>query len=177
MMHTREACLLIGRYLLLILIPLGNMALLSAVLAPLTIAASFWCIQAMYGSAMLLGTNTIFFKGYYASIISACVAITAYYLLIVLNLTTPMSLKKRLCSLVFSLGLFFALNVTRITVFARLFERGYDYFSLAHELTWYFGSTVLVILVWFVTVFVCQIKDIPLYTDVSTLLTEIRGKG
>ena len=127
----------------------------------------------IYGATLLPG-NVIFFEGLYASIIPACVAGAAYYLLLILNLTTPMDSKTRINSIFFLLGVFFLLNILRIIFFAFLLVKGYQYFSLTHELTWYFGSTILVILIWFTNISIFKIKKIPIYTDVRNILRDMR---
>jgi exosortase/archaeosortase len=157
------------RYFLLILLGLGNLWLFYTIFTPLTVYPVFFVLQQAY-SAVLLAGNTIFFKGYYASIIPACIAGAAYYALCILNLTTPMTLRKRLQSLIFLLAGFLIINTLRILIFAKLLFVGYAYFDLTHQLTWYLGSTALVILLWLASTAIFKIKAIPIYTDIKTIL-------
>ncbi len=176
-MDTRDMVEMVGRYALLALIPLGSLALIYALFTPLTVYPVVWILKQMYADTLLLGTTTLYFQGQYATIVAACVAGAAYYLLLILNLTTPMPLLKRAQSIALLLGAFLVLNILRIVVFARLLAQGANYFDIAHQMTWYFGSTVLVILVWFANVLVLDIRAIPIYTDVITLIHEMRGDG
>ncbi len=176
-MEYREVLHLLARYLILLILPFSGLYLFYLIFTPLTIYPVFFVIKLWYHNAVLLGTNTIFFKGYYAKIIAACIAGAAYYLLVILNLTTPMPFAKRFKSLAFILISFLILNIVRILVFARLFDIGFNYFDLTHQLTWYFGSTIMVVAIWFTNVFLFQIKEIPLYTDIVSIVQDIRSKS
>ncbi len=169
--------------------------MLYSIFTPLTIYSVFGLIKSQYGASLLrseatitcdIATNifpfmkylvcvntTIFFKGYYASIIPACIAGSAYYLLIILNLTTPMEKKTRIKSLLFIILLFFITNVLRIFIFANIYaNKGFDFFAIAHAATWYFGSTILVLLIWFSNVIIFKIHNIPIYTDIKNLMSK-----
>src|SRR3989344_2665964 len=152
-MDKRYAIGLLSRYIFLIILAIPNFYLIYLIANPLTIYPVFWALQALYGAKLLAG-NIIFFKGYYAEIIGACIGGAAYYLLIILNLTTPMQVKTRIKSLLFIILSFLILNIVRILIFASLLKIGYQYFDITHELTWYFGSTVLVVIVWFANVLI-----------------------
>ena len=174
-MQKKELFHTLSRYILLIVLALGNLALFYKVFTPLTVWPVFIVLENLYNAVLLEG-NVIFFKGFYAEIIPACVAGAAYYFLTMLNLTTPMDINKRIKSLIF-IGLsFLIVNTLRIIVFTMLLFRGYQYFDLTHNLTWYFGSTILVVIIWFVNVAIFKIGDIPVYTDVKKLLKEIVKK-
>jgi len=153
------------------------MAILYIIFTPLTVSPVYWLLKKIYADTVLLGTTTLYFQDNYANIVEACVAGAAYYLLLILNLTTPMPLLKRLKSIIFILVVFLVFNILRIVIFARLLVTGADYFDTAHQITWYFGSTVLVIIVWFVNVLLLDIRTIPIYTDVKSLVREIRGSN
>jgi len=118
----------------------------------------------------------IFIKGFYATIIPACVAGAAYYFLLILNLTTPMGLKKRIGSILFLFSTFLFLNILRIIIFAAIISEDFQYFNQAHTFTWYFGSTLLVILIWFTNVKIFKIKDIPVYTDIKSIWKDVFRK-
>lgn len=173
-MREGEMWGVLSRYILLIVLALGDFWLIYAVFTIPTITASYFFIKAIYPSALLLGDATIFFKGYYAQIIPACIAGAAYYLLAILNLTTPMPISKRIGSLVFLLSSFFLINVARIVLFAWLFEQGFNYFDITHLISWYVGSTFLVILLWFSTTVLFRIKSIPVYTDLLHVVKEVK---
>jgi len=171
-MEKNEVLSFVVRYLILLILPLGNLVLFYSIFTPATVFPVFLVIEKLYNGILLPG-NVIFFKGYYAEIIPACVAGAAYYFLLILNLTTPMPIKKRLKSLTFLIGTFLFLNVARIIIFAMLIFVGYQYFDLTHSLTWYFGSTALIVLIWFANVRLFKIESIPIYTDFKSLFSDI----
>ena len=168
---------LISRYLLLLVIGLPNLYFFYFIFTPLTVQPTFFLLSLIDTSSYIVnGTNNvIFFKGYFASIIPACVAGAAYYLLLILNLSTPMNLKKRVHSVIFLLGVFLFFNLLRIFIFALLLSKGYQYFDLTHTATWYIGSTFLVIIIWFSSVHIFKIKEIPVYTDFKNIMSEIKN--
>jgi len=169
---------LIGRYISLVLLGLFNLGIFYFVFTPLTVYPVFGVLRIFDSSARLLAGNTLFFGGLYAAIIPACVAGAAYYLLVILNLTSPMSVKTRIRSLAFLMFAFLILNIVRILVFAMLLTFGYEYFDIAHNLSWYFGSTILVILIWFSNVWMFKIRSIPIYTDIKDVFEDvIKPKG
>ena len=117
--------------------------------------------------------TTIFFKGYFASIVPACIAGAAYYLLLILNLTTPMDKKKRAYSLIFLMLSFLGLNILRIIIFASIFaSKGFELFNFTHVTAWYFGSTVMVVLIWFLNALLFKINNVPIYTDIKMLISD-----
>jgi exosortase/archaeosortase family protein len=188
---------ILQRYLLLLILGLGNLFIFYLILTPLTIYPVFFLINQFYDAVLLSGAQTqiceifsnslpflqnilcikttIFFEDYYANIIPACIAGSAYYLLLILNLSTPMSISKRVKSLLFLLGLFLLLNIIRIFSFAMFFaSKNYEIFNIAHVSSWYFGSTLLVILLWFSNIYLFKIKSIPVFTDIKTLINQIK---
>ena len=187
------------RYISLLVLGLGNLFIFYLIFTPLTIYSVFGLISRFYDVVILIGNptqacdiainflpflksiacmnTTIFFKGYFASIIPACIAGSAYYLLLILNLSTPMSKKQRLKSIFFIMSSFLFLNILRIFGFALLYaNKGFELFNIAHVAFWYFGSTILVIIIWFANVFLFNIKSIPIYSDFKFIINQIRGK-
>ena len=171
------------RYISLLVLGLGNLFIFYLIFTPLTIypvldlicdiAANFFSFL----KNIACMNTTIFFKGYFASIIPACIAGSAYYLLLILNLSTPMSKKQRLKSIFFIMSSFLFLNILRIFGFALLYaNKGFELFNIAHVAFWYFGSTILVIIIWFANVFLFNIKSIPIYSDFKFIINQIRGK-
>lgn len=188
---------LVYRYILLLILGIGNLFIFYLIFTPLTVYPVFWLIGISDEATLMRGTytkvcelsegtflesigcmnTTIFFRDYFASIIPACIAGAAYYLLLILNLTTPMPLKKRISSLIFIFGIFLILNIVRIFSFALFFaSKNYEIFDIAHTTSWYFGSTVLVILIWFSNVLIFKIKEIPIYADLKSIINQIKNK-
>lgn len=168
---------LIARYLILIALAIGNLYVFYFIFTPLTVYPVYFVLKAMYGEAVLRG-NIIFLKLTYLELIPACIAGAAYYLLLILNMTTPMKLKKRARSLSFLFLSFLVLNILRIVIFSWLYVTGIGYFDLAHKVVWYAGSTGLVVLIWFANVWLFRIKEIPVYSDVKWIIGKMKeGKG
>ncbi len=172
-MNRKEAYELLRRYLALVLLGLFKLKIFYSVFTPLTVYPVFFVVQLFDNTAVLMQNNIISFSDLQAQIIPACVAGAAYYLLLILNLTTPMETKKRVKSILFLLLVFLFLNITRILVFAFLLVWGYQYFELTHILIWYFGSTIMVVLIWFANVFIFKINNIPVYTDMMNIYNNI----
>ncbi|MBX4212326.1 pacearchaeosortase [Candidatus Pacearchaeota archaeon] len=175
-MKTREMFYLFSRYLILLIFALFNLYIIYLVFTPLTLILVSGGLNAFYTATLIKGTSTIFVSGDYIELIPACIAGAAYYLLLVLNLSTPMKAKTRAYSLAFLIISFLFLNVIRIVVFTHLSLIGYKYFDTTHELFWYFGSTILLLLLWFANVFLFRITQIPIYSDVFNIIKDIRSK-
>ncbi len=175
-MEKGRSFLLLSRYLFLIILGIPNLYLFYLILTPLTVYPVLWILNSIYG-ANLLANNIIFVENVYTKIIPACVGGAAYYLLTILNLTTPMSIKKRIKSLIFLFSTFFAINIARIVLFVVLFTQGFQYFDLAHITSWYFGSTIMVILIWFSNVMIFKIKKLPILSDLKDLSKDITIKN
>lgn len=182
-MKAKEAYDLVARYVVLGLLGTFNLKLFYLIFTPLTVYPVFWIVSLFTESSTLLPGNILFFSGLpdYVEIIPACIAGAAYYLLIILNLSTPMEIDKRMKSLGFILLTFLVLNVARILIFIGLLNLGYQYFDIAHSFVWYFGSTILIILIWFLNVWMFKIQGIPVYTDFKRIFGDIinvgKGKG
>lgn len=178
-MERTDVFSLVSRYGLLLVIGLANLflrdnGLFYTIFTPLTIGPVFYFLNNIYNGITIFGTDTVFIGGYYATIIPACIAGSAYYLLLILNMATPMSLKKRLLCLVYVFTLFLILNIARITLFGTLLSKGYQYFDITHLAVWYFGSTILVAFIWFSAIFLFKIKEAPVFTDVQTIMSDMR---
>lgn len=162
------------RYLILLLISIIGLKIIYIIFTPLTVHLSYFILNLIDSSSSLVSINTIYFNGDYAELIPACIAGSAYLLLLILNLSTPMSYSKRMYSLIFSLASFFIFNVLRIVLFAYLYTEGYRYFNFTHLLTWYFGSTLLIVLVWFSSVHLFKISSTPVYSDISLIISKTK---
>jgi len=107
-------------------------------------------------------------------IIPACVAVSAYLLLLILNITTPMTIRKRLFSIIFSVLSLLVINILRIFFFSLLLINEYAYYDLLHKIFWYILSILLVLGIWFAAVFLFKINSIPAYSDLKSLISLIR---
>jgi exosortase/archaeosortase family protein len=156
------------RYLLLILIALPGFDLFYYIFSPITIYPLQFILSLFYN--VLVQGNTIFANGYPIEIIGACVAGSAYYFLLILNLTTEgINAKKRVFMIGLSFAIFYVINLLRIVILSIMYVNGSSFFDFTHKIFWYAGSTIFVIAIWFLEVKIFKIKGIPIYDDLKFL--------
>ena len=156
------------RYLILVVVGIFLFDLFYKFFTPLTVYPFFYLLKLVYKEVFLVKT-TVVFNTVSFSIIPACVAGAAYFLLLILNLTTPMSSIKRISSILFSFFLFLAINIFRLFISAVFFLESLNLFKLTHLLFWYFLSGIIVFLVWLIGIKVFRIENLPVYSDLSFL--------
>ena len=171
-MNSREGLFSFSRYIIIVLLGLFNLFVFYFIFTPLTIYPVYWILNVFFNASIIPSSKTIILDGVSIYLIGACIAGAAYYLLTILNLSTPMPIKKRMQSIIFLFITFLILNILRIVVFSVLYLSGYSSFNLAHEITWYFGSTILLVIVWFLSIYIFKIKAIPIYTDVKNIIKD-----
>ena len=101
----------------------------------------------------------------------ACIAVGAYYLLLLLILfTKDIKLIDRIkCFLLGSL-LILVINLIRILILSILvINYNKVWFDLIHMTFWYLVSGIYVALVWIFLVYLLKIKSIPVYSDLKYL--------
>jgi len=160
------------RYLILVSSALGNLWLFYFIFTPLTIYPVFFLLK-LFFSASLSGT-IISFNNVSINLVKACIAGSAYYLLLILNLTTPISIKKRIYALIFSFISFLIINIIRIFLFSLLLENSFSLFNLTHLFVWYGLSSFIVLAIWIFTIKIFDIKEIPVYSDLKFLYKLIK---
>ncbi len=163
---------LLLRYFAVLFLGLGNLYLFYKAFTPLTIYPVYWILSLFYqvdisGIDLYIGIYNIKF-------IEACIAGAAYYLLVILNFSTPMKLKKRIYSLLFVFSMFLLLNIIRIIVLSVLFINNAAFFDITHKLFWYAMSTAFVVAIWFTNVILFKIKEVPVYSDVMKIKSMIK---
>jgi exosortase/archaeosortase family protein len=170
----KKIIFIVIRYLVLLVLAL-SLAFFYKILTPLTIYSTAGLLKILYQvsvSGDIISVSNIFIQ-----IIPACVAGSAYLLLLILNLLTSMRLKQRIYSILFSIVLLFVLNVLRIFFLTILLVNDFKFFDFTHKLFWYVLSTIFVVGIWFLTIKLFKIKKIPAYSDMKFLIKEIkRGK-
>ncbi len=160
---------LIIRYVLLIFIVLIGIKIIYFVFTPLTIYPSY-LLTRLYSVSSLSGIIITFSNTVSLEIVGACVAGSAYLLLIILNLTTSdINLKKRILMLFLSYFIFLFFNIIRIFVLGYLVFIGSVYFDVVHSVLWYGISTIFVVALWFFMIYYFKIKSIPVYSDLKFL--------
>ena len=158
----KKTLYLVFRYFLIIILSLNSLYLVYALFTPITSYLSYLALKTVY-NASIIG-STIIINNKSIALIDACIAGSAYFLLALLNLSTP-DIKKRFLVLGFEWICFLAANTLRIVVLSVLFVKESDYFSKAHILSWYFLSALFVIAIWIITIKIFKIQKIPFYSD------------
>jgi len=164
------------RYIILILVAIPNLWLFYVIFTPLTIYSSYFLLSLFFDVSLkeniILISNSLPIE-----IIEACVAGSAYYLLLVLNLSVPkIKFDKRIMMIFLSFLSLFILNVIRIALLSFLFIKGVFWFDTAHKLFWYAGSIIFVLGIWFAEVRSFKIKKIPVYSDMKFLFKKTKRK-
>ena len=157
------------RYFILILVAIPNLWIFYFVFTPITVYPVYFLVSLFFESVLTKTTVTI--SNYFPiEIIRACVAGAAYYLLLILNLSTPkIKLKKRIKMILLAFGCLLILNILRIFFLSITYVNGYSWFDITHKLFWYLGSSVLIVGIWFAEVKLFKIKQIPFYSDLKFL--------
>ena len=164
---------LFTRYLLIALLGIGNLFIFYFIFTKPTVLASNFLLK-LVSPTQLFG-NSILFKQTLITLIPACIAGSAYYLLTILALALPnMKIKRRLSLLAFLFSTLFIFNVLRIFVLSLINK--INLFNTIHLLTWYFVTTAFVIALWFLAVNIFEIKEIPVYSDVKYLYSKTKSK-
>lgn len=157
------------RYLILLLVAIPNLYIFYFILTPLTLYPLYFLFDLFFDVALV--ANNLIFSGFTIEIIDACIAGSAYYLLLILNLSIPnIKLKKRLHMIGFAFLALLILNILRIFILGIVMSSfGYYAFDITHKIFWYLISIVIVIAIWFTEVKLYKIKEIPFYSDMKFL--------
>jgi len=161
------------RYLILLVLTAFSLPIIYKIFTPLTIDTTVSLLRTLY-EVTTNNTILIIESRTFIQIIPACVAGSAYLLLLILNLTLPMKFEKRIYSIFLSFLILFILNILRIFLLSILYHNQTPYVDFTHKLFWYGLSTVFVILIWFFIVKIFRIKEIPVYTDFKYLIKNIK---
>ena len=162
------------RYLILVLIAVPGLSLFYFAFKPLTIYPSFFLLNIFYEAALANSTiivgNILSSSFVLIEIIDACIAGSAYYLLLILNLSVPnIKIAKRIIMIIGSFIAFLALNLIRIFILSVMAISGSSYFDVTHLLFWYIFSVVFVVGIWFLEIRIFRVKKIPFYSDLKFL--------
>jgi exosortase/archaeosortase family protein len=161
------------RYFILIIFGISNAVIFYFLFTSLTIYPVYFLLKLFFNTSLI--SNVLLIHDIPIEIIGACIAGSAYYLLLILNLSTPgIKLGKRILVLFFSFFSLLIVNILRIFLLSILLISGTSFFDFVHELFWYVGSVFFVVLIWFLSVKLFKIKAIPFYSDVIYLLNHSR---
>jgi exosortase/archaeosortase family protein len=168
----RKLVLIVLRYIILLVLVL-NSYLIYKIFTPLTIYFTFISLKFFY-PVIVFGNQILINHLKTIEIIPSCVAGSAYMLLLILNLFVAMKPKQRIYSILFSFSLLFILNILRIVILSVLLVNNFEYFYITHKLVWYVLSTILVVGVWFLTIKLFSIKEIPAVSDIKCFISNIK---
>ena len=173
---SRNILDIVSRYLILVLISIPNLWLFYFIFTSLTIYPVYFLVSLLFEEVALFG-DIVIIDGLAVEFIRACIAGSAYYLLLILNLSTPkINLKKRITMILISFAALLIINIIRIFVLILVFFYGFSFFDITHKFFWYFMSTIFVIIIWFAEVKYFKIKEIPFYSDMKYLYKRILRK-
>lgn len=117
--------------------------------------------------------NLINVNGQNLLLIEPCIAVSAFILLFLLNITSlDIKFKDRAFSLILSLALLFVFNILRILFLFSILNFGF--FDTIHLIVWYGISTIFVFLDWILMVRIFKIKTIPVVSDIMYLIFSIK---
>jgi len=157
------------RYLILIIVGLLSNTIFYFAFTTLTVNLVYFFLGLFYDASLI--SNIILINKVPIEIIGSCVAGSAYFLLLILNLSTrDIKIKKRLIVLLLSFTSLLLINVLRIFILSIMFISKKPSFDITHQLFWYLGSTVFVVGIWFLCVKIFKIRGIPFYSDIKFLL-------
>jgi len=159
---------LIARYLVLVAVAFPGLWLFYKIFTPLTIWPVYWLLNFLYDTILLSDIVLLIDWNFPIELIPACIAGSAYYLLLVLNLATPgIKEKTRVYAVLFSFAAFLVVNILRIFILSIMAYTGSSFFDVAHQFLWYSVSTLFVVGIWFAEVKLFKIREIPFYSDLK----------
>jgi exosortase/archaeosortase family protein len=164
---------IIFRYSILLILGLLGISFFHTIFLPLTIQPIYFLLRLFYNPTLI--SNVIWINNLPIEIIEACVAGSAYSLLLILNLSIPkIKFVKRIGILFFSFSILLIANILRIFLLSVFYISNFSFFDITHKLFWYIGSTLIVAGIWFLGVKIFKIKEIPFYSDIKSLLKPIK---
>ena len=162
------------RYLILVLVAVPNLWLFYLIFTPLTAYPVYWLLGFFYDASLLNKDIILINQAISIELVEACIAGSAYYLLLILNLSTPgIKMNKRIKMIAFSFAVFLAVNILRISILSLVVVSGSNFFNITHRIFWYALSTIFVVAIWFAEVRLFRIKDMPFYSDIKFLYKSI----
>lgn len=158
------------RYGIILLAAIANLGIFYYFFTPITAYPVYWILN-LFFDASLIGRDVILINGNVPiELIRACIAGSAYFLLLALGFSVPnIKIEKRLKIVGITFLSFLLVNILRIVILAFIFMAGYQFFDAAHNILWYSVSVILVAVIWFAMVKKFNIKEIPFYSDIRFL--------
>lgn len=155
------------RYFIMVLAAVSGLWIFYTIFTPLTVYPTYFLLNLFFESS--LSGNIITVSNIFPiEIVKACVAGSAYYLLLILNLSTPgILLKKRLKIIGESFLALLIINILRIFFLSIMHVSGSGLFDVTHKIFWYFANIFFILGIWFFMVRSFKLKEIPFYSDIK----------
>ena len=172
--EDKKILFIVIRYLILLILTIFSLPLIYKIFTPLTLYPVLGLLKFIYENVIV---NQVIISINNISLIElapACIAGSAYLLLLILNLSVPMRLKQRIYTILASFAILLLLNILRIFLLSILYYSGNTFFDITHKLFWYGLSTLFVVGIWFLMVKIFAIKEIPVYDDIMYLVKIIK---
>ncbi|MBT3404748.1 pacearchaeosortase [archaeon] len=161
------------RYLILLLVAIPNLYLFYKIFTPLTLYSVYFILDIFFEPGLILNMIYLPFLKLPVVLIPACIAGSAYYLLLILNLSiSNIKIKKRITMILYAFAALLIFNILRIFFLILLADS--SMFEITHKFFWYFLSTIFVVLIWFSEVKLFKIKQIPFYSDFKFLYKQTK---
>lgn len=164
------------RYLLLLAL-MFSLPIIYWIFTPMTIYLSAFFLKIFFNQVLVYQNFLVIDSKIFTQLIPACIAGSAYLLLLILNLSVPMKIKTRIYSILFSFLILLLLNTLRISLLTILYKDNLALFNTTHMIFWYFLSTIFVMGIWFLTAKIFSIKEIPVYSDIKCLIKDINFRN
>lgn len=154
---------------------LFSIPLFYLIFKPLTVWLVWFFLGIFY--PVSINGNFLIFNQASVEIIDACIAGSAYFLLLILNLLTrEIKILKRISIFLFCFLSLFLLNVIRLLILIPLFLNNSVWFDLTHKIFWFGLSVVFVALIWFLAIRIFRISKVPVYSDVAFIWSKMKNK-
>lgn len=157
-----------ARYLIMVLASVSGLWIFYFIFTPLTVYPVYFILNLFFDKVLLINGVILINSTFPIELVKACIAGSAYYLLLILNLATPkIVLKKRIKILAITFLSLLVLNILRIILLSSVYVSGSLWFNSLHMFFWYFANIVFVVGIWFFMVKRFKIKTIPFYSDMK----------
>ena len=157
------------RYLIMVLVAIPGLWIFYTIFTPLTVYPTYFLLN-LFFDASLSGIIITVSNLFPIEIVEACVAGSAYYLLLILNLSTPnIKIKKRLIIILESFLALLIINLLRIFFLSTLYISGSGIFDVTHKIFWYLANMIFIVGIWFFMVRSFKLKETPFYSDIKFL--------
>ncbi|MEK6917372.1 MAG: pacearchaeosortase [Nanoarchaeota archaeon] len=156
------------RYIILLVVGLFFIKYLYTIFTPITLYPVYFILSLFFnvsinGVKIILPNTSI-------ELINACIAGSAYYLLLMLNLSTAkIKIIKRFYLLLFLFLSFLILNIARILILIFLINTNSQFFDFTHKAFLYLFSFIFVVGIWFLGAMIFKIKSVPFISDIKLI--------